>query len=112
MLGHRLRRAIARIAADLRSLACCRIRLETASSRILHRRLPKNLTLLFLPSRTPELNPVGSVWQYLRQTWLSNRVFDTYEAIIEAAREAWYRLMDQPQAITSIGMHDWAHVGQ
>jgi hypothetical protein len=59
-----------------------------------------------------ELNPVENVWQFLRQTWLSNRVFDTYEAIIEAACEAWNRLMAQPQAITSIGMRDWAYVGQ
>ncbi len=64
--------------------------------------------LIFLPSRAPELNPIENVWQYLRQTWLSNRVFDTYEA----ACEAWNRLMAQPQAITSIGMRDWAHVGQ
>ena len=77
-----------------------------------HLNVPKNLTLLFLPSRAPELNPVENVWQYLRQTWLSNRVFDTYEAIIEAACEAWIRLMDQPQAITSIAMRDRAHVGQ
>ena len=75
-------------------------------------KIPKNMTLIFLPSRAPELNPVENVWQYLRQTWLSNRVFDTYEAIIEAACEAWNRLMNQPQAITSIGMRDWAHVGQ
>jgi transposase len=77
-----------------------------------HLTIPKNMTLIFLPSRAPELNPVENVWQYLRQAWLSNRVFDTYEAIIEAACEAWNRLMDQPQAITSIGMRDWAHVGQ
>jgi transposase len=77
-----------------------------------HLTIPKNMTLIFLPSRAPELNPVENVWQYLRQAWLSNRVFDTYEAIIEAACEAWNRLMDQPQAVTSIGMRDWAHVGQ
>jgi transposase len=77
-----------------------------------HLTIPKNMTLIFLPSRAPELNPVENVWQFLRQTWLSNRVFDTYEAIIEAACDAWNRLMDQPQAITSIGMRDWAHVGQ
>jgi transposase len=70
------------------------------------------MTLIFLPSRAPALNPVENVWQYLRQAWLSNRVFDTYEAIIEAACDAWNKLMDQPQAITSIGMRDWAHVGQ
>jgi transposase len=77
-----------------------------------HLTIPKNMTLIFLPSRAPELNPVENVWQHLRQAWLSNRVFDTYEAIIEAACDAWNRLMDQPQAITSIGMRDWAHVGQ
>lgn len=74
--------------------------------------VPKNLTLIFLPSRAPELNPVENVWQYLRQNWLSNRVFDTYEAILEAACEAWNKLMTQPKAIASIGMRDWAHVGQ
>jgi len=74
--------------------------------------VPKNLTLIFLPSRAPELNPVENVWQYQRQNWLSNRVFDTYEAILDAACEAWRKLLAQPQAITSIGLRDWAHVGQ
>ena len=74
--------------------------------------VPKNMTLIFLPSRAPELNPVENVWQYLRQNWLSNRVFNTYEAILEAACEAWNKLMAQPQAITSIGTREWAQVGQ
>jgi len=37
---------------------------------------------------------------------------DTYDAIIDAACEAWRKLIAQPQTITSIGMRDWAHVGQ
>lgn len=43
---------------------------------------------------------------------LSNRVFETYEAIIDAACEAWRKLLAQPQTITSIGMREWAHMGQ
>jgi len=74
--------------------------------------VPKNLTLVFLPSRAPELNPLENIWQYLRQTWLSNRVFDTYEAILEAACEAGRKLLDQPTTITAIGTRDWAHTGQ
>lgn len=74
--------------------------------------VPRNMTLIFLPSRSPELNPVENVWQYLRQNWLSNRVFDTYDAIIEAACQAWKNLIDRPEAITSIGRRDWAHIGQ
>lgn len=70
------------------------------------------MTLLFLPSRSPELNPVENVWQYLRQYWLSNRVFDTYDAIIDAACQAWNNLIGQPETITSIKMRDCAHNGQ
>ena len=77
-----------------------------------HLVVPKNLTLIFLPSRAPELNPVETVWLSLRQNWLSNRVFDTYEAIVEAACEAWRRLIAQPNTITSIGLREWAHIGQ
>lgn len=74
--------------------------------------VPKNMALIFLPSRAPELNPVENIWQYLRSNWLSNRVFETYEAIIEAACGAWRNLLDQPSTITSIGRREWAHVGQ
>ena len=58
------------------------------------------------------LTPVENVWQYLRHNWLSNRVFENYDAIIDAACDAWQRLMDQPETITSIGMRDWTHIGQ
>ena len=40
--------------------------------------VPDNITPIFLPSRAPELNPVENVWQYLRQNWLSNTVFENY----------------------------------
>jgi hypothetical protein len=72
---------------------------------------PDNITPIFLPSRAPELNPVENVWQYLRQNWLSNTVFENYDAIIDAACAAWRKLIAQPETITSIGMRDWAHVG-
>jgi transposase len=74
--------------------------------------VPKNLTLIFLPSRAPELNPVENIWQYLRQNWLSNRIFETYEAIIDAACEAWRKLLAQPAIITSIGLRDRVYIGQ
>ena len=74
--------------------------------------VPKNITPIFLPSRAPELNPVENIWQYLRANWLSNRVFENVDAIIDAACEAWRKLIAEPETITSIAMRDWAHVGQ
>ncbi len=75
-------------------------------------KVPKNLTIILLPSRAPELNPVENIWRYMRQNWLSNRVFETYEDILQAGCEAWNRLIDEPQRITSIGMRKWAHNSQ
>ena len=40
--------------------------------------MPENITLILLPSRAPELNPVENIWQYMRANWLSNRVFETF----------------------------------
>lgn len=73
--------------------------------------VPKNMTLIFLPSRAPELNPVENIWQYLRANWLSNTVFETYDQIIEAACDAWHKLTAAPDVIKSIGLRQWAHMG-
>jgi transposase len=75
-------------------------------------RIPGNLALLPLPPRSPELNPAENLWQFLRQTFLSNRVFETYNAILNAACHAWNAVRDTPSRITSIGLRDWARTGQ
>ena len=75
-------------------------------------RWPKNITPILLPSRSPELNPVEQVWQFLRANFLSNRVFETYDEIIAAACEAWNRIVELPGTITSIGRRDWANERQ
>jgi len=41
-------------------------------------KLPNNLTLVPLPPACPELNSAENIWQDLRQTYLSNRVFESY----------------------------------
>ncbi len=74
--------------------------------------VPSNLTIILLPPRSPELNPVENIWQFLRQNWLSNRVFEDYDAILDAGCEAWNKLLAQPQTIMNIGMREWAHCGQ
>ena len=33
--------------------------------------VPENLTLLPLPAKCPELNPVENVWEFMRDNWLS-----------------------------------------
>ena len=45
--------------------------------------VPDNITLLPLPPSRPELNPVENVWHFIRDTWLSNRIFSTYDGIVD-----------------------------
>jgi hypothetical protein len=71
--------------------------------------IPDNITVLPLPPRSPELNPVENIWQFMRDNWLSNRIFKSYEDIVAICCEAWNKLIDQPWKIMSIGMRDWAH---
>ena len=71
--------------------------------------VPENITLMPLPPRSPELNPVENLWQFMRDNWLSNRVFKNYDDIVAHCCESWNKLMDQPWRIRSIGMREWAH---
>ena len=70
---------------------------------------PDNITLMPLPPRAPELNPVENIWQFMRDNWLSNRVFTSYENIVAICCEAWNDLVEQPWKIISIGTRKWAH---
>ena len=69
--------------------------------------MPKNITPIWLPSRAPEVNPAENIWQYLRANWLSNRVFETFDQIIDAVRQAWNKLIAQTssdQSACEIGL--------
>jgi len=71
--------------------------------------VPANITLLPLPPKCPELNPVENVWQFMRDNWLSNRIFSSYENIVDHCCFAWNCLTDQPWHIMTLGLREWAH---
>jgi transposase len=72
-------------------------------------RVPPNITLVPLPPKCPELNAIENVWQFMRNSWLSNRVFRSYADILDHCCHAWNKLVDQPWRIMSIGLREWAH---
>ena len=71
--------------------------------------VPANIVIVPLPPKCPELNPTENVWQFMRDNWLSNRVFKSYTDIVDHCCDAWNKLMDQPWRIMSIGLREWAH---
>ena len=55
--------------------------------------VPANITIIPLPPKCPELNPVENVWQFLRDNWLSNHVFKSYDDLDSiACSHAWFLL--------------------
>ena len=72
-------------------------------------KVPANTTLRPLPPRSPALNAVETVWPFLRDNWLSDRVFNSYEDIVDHGCAAWNKLVDQPWTIMSIGLRRRAH---
>jgi hypothetical protein len=71
--------------------------------------VPPNMTLVSLPPKSPELNPVENIWQFMRDNWLSNRVFTSYPNIVDHCCHAWNKLVNQPWLIMSIGTRQWAN---
>lgn len=65
-------------------------------------KLPKNVTLVSLPPYSPQLNPVEKLWQYLRQHYWSNRVYEDYEELRAAASQAWQKVCLDSKKVKSI----------
>ena len=53
------------------------------------------ITLLPLPPKYPELNVMENIWQFMRDNWLSNRVFRDHDDIVDHCCDAWNRLISQ-----------------
>jgi transposase len=67
--------------------------------------VPANITLFHLPPYAPELNAAERPWAYLRQHYLSNRVYRDYDQLFADTRTAWNRLT--PQRLRSLCTTDW-----
>lgn len=67
--------------------------------------VPANITLLFLPPYSPELNPIERIWCYLKEHQLSNRVYADYNALVAAGTDAWNHLT--PARLQSLCRTAW-----
>ena len=74
--------------------------------------VPDNITPIFLPSRAPERTRSRTPGATSARTGSPTPSSKTTMRSSVAACAAWRKLIAQPETITSIGMRDWAHVGQ
>ena len=70
-------------------------------------RVPAKISLAPLPPYSPELNPVERVWLYLKERFLSHRLHADYDAIADAACNAWNSLCAEAGRLTSLCTYPW-----
>lgn len=63
--------------------------------------VPENITLIKLPGYSPELNPAEKVWQFLKDNFLSHKIWDSVENIVDDACSAWNALIAEQGRIRS-----------
>lgn len=64
--------------------------------------VPANVTLVTLPPYSPELNPIENLWHYLKSHFWSNRAYDDYEALEQAAVDAWKQAALDPELMKTV----------
>jgi len=70
-------------------------------------RVPEKITLVPLPPYSPELNPAEPVWLYMRNRFLSFRVYSGLDAIEHALGAGWNTLRAERGRLTSITGFPW-----
>jgi hypothetical protein len=69
--------------------------------------IPSNVTLLYLPPYSPELNPAELLWWQARDKKLANQAFDTIPILEEAVANAWLWLIENPDSLRSLCLFPW-----
>jgi transposase len=66
---------------------------------------PENITPLFLPPYSPELNSAENLWQWLRSQYLSNQTFEDVDDLLQKTDAAWLELT--PERIKTVCHCPW-----
>ncbi len=72
--------------------------------------VPDDVTLLPLPSCSPQLKPIENVWAYLRGNFLNRHVWDSHDEIVETCRTAWNTFISDIARVRSITKRAWATI--
>jgi len=67
--------------------------------------VPANITLLYLPPYSPQLNTIEKLWGFARSHYMSNRAYRDYEHLFETACEVC-RVIG-PERIQSVCRAGW-----
>lgn len=69
-----------------------------------------NITLIPLPTASPELNPTEQIWRQLREDSLANRCFKDEEDIVQSCCDAWNNFDSKPGAVRQLCSRSWINL--
>ena len=64
--------------------------------------VPGNITLVYLPPRSPELNPMENLWHWLTSHHWSNRVHEDYDSMVDSACDALAQTFADTERVKSV----------
>ncbi len=68
-------------------------------------KVPENISLLYLPSYSPELNAIERLWGYLKSHYLSNRAYTDYDDLLNICRDVWNKIT--PEQFSTVCHTKW-----
>lgn len=71
-------------------------------------KISNNMSILYLPPYSPELNVQEPVWKVLKDRFFNNRVYKSSEEIADVACLAWNTWLQNPNEISSLCQRNWA----
>lgn len=70
-------------------------------------KVPDNIRFLFIPSYSPELNPVEHIWDYIREMFFNNRTYKSLDSVIDRLCFALNYLDTVREKVKSMTLFDW-----
>lgn len=69
-----------------------------------------NISVIKLPPYSPELNPIGQVWSWLRQHYLANQSFTDYKDFVSKVCSAWNDFLECKDRVKKMCGRDWINL--
>jgi DDE superfamily endonuclease len=69
--------------------------------------LPRGMKLVFLPARSPELNPTESLWKHIREHYFGQGPLESLQAVEDGLCAAFHALDQQPELVKSLCGYRW-----
>ena len=67
--------------------------------------IPENISFIFLPPATPEMNPIEQIWKEIRKRGFRNEIFNTLDKVIGRLCDTICSI--SAQTIKHITSRDW-----